>query len=270
VTNPRVEHRFEVELVVPGTPEQVWDAIATAEGIAAWMAPTELDARVGGAVTFHMGPGPDDVSRGQITALDPSRRVAYDEDWATLTGHAGADVTPLQTEFLVEAASGGTCVVRVVTSAFGAGAEWEHEFFDEMTSGWGAMLDNLRLYMTHFPGQTAMPMWAGASITGDPGDAIAAVCDGLGVAAVGDPVDALGIGGRLERAIPRHVLVVVDRPVDGLMSFFAYGGDDEGGISLQGHLFGEQAAAWVEREQPRWQEWLDTITRTGAEERAHA
>jgi hypothetical protein len=32
---------------------------------------------------------------------------------------------------------------RVVSSAYGSGADWEHEFFAEMVAGWGAMLDNL-------------------------------------------------------------------------------------------------------------------------------
>jgi hypothetical protein len=38
-------------------------------------------------------------------------------------------------------------VIRVVSSAYGSGADWENEFFDEMIDGWVAMLDNLA---THF------------------------------------------------------------------------------------------------------------------------
>ena len=86
MTQPNVPQRFELELVVPGTPEQVWDAIATADGISAWMMPTELDERLGGTVVFHMG---DEDSRGTITGFEPPRRVAYEEDWATLGGQAG-------------------------------------------------------------------------------------------------------------------------------------------------------------------------------------
>ena len=52
----------------------------------------------------------------------------------------GAPVTPLATEFLVEAQSGGTCVLRVVSSAFGTGADWEQEFFDEMERHVAAVL----------------------------------------------------------------------------------------------------------------------------------
>ena len=51
-------------------------------------------------------------------------------------GHEGA-VTPMVTEFLVEATSGGTCIVHVVSSAFGTGADWEQEFFDDMAKHCG-------------------------------------------------------------------------------------------------------------------------------------
>ena len=36
----RVEHRMERTYEVAATPEQVWDAIATADGTSAWMVPT--------------------------------------------------------------------------------------------------------------------------------------------------------------------------------------------------------------------------------------
>lgn len=34
-------------------------------------------------------------------------------------------------------------MIRVVSSAYGTGADWEQEFFTEMVQGWGALLDNL-------------------------------------------------------------------------------------------------------------------------------
>ena len=59
MTNPdqpdRVEHRMERTYEVAATPEQVWDAIATADGISAWMVPTRLDPQIGGAVSFDVG-----------------------------------------------------------------------------------------------------------------------------------------------------------------------------------------------------------------------
>lgn len=70
----RVEHRVERSYDVPATPEQVWEAIATAEGISSWMVPTQLDPQVGGAVSFDLG---DFTSNGVITGyvLEPAVRL---------------------------------------------------------------------------------------------------------------------------------------------------------------------------------------------------
>ena len=257
MTDPSVPHRFELELEVPGTPDQVWQAVATAEGISSWMMPTEIEAREGGAVAFTMGPG--ETSRGRVTAVEPGRRLVYEEDWASLVGQAGADVTPLVTEFLIEARSGGTCTVRVVTSAFGSGADWENEFWEEMDRGWAPMLDNLRLYLTHFPGQRATSLWAGATFATPPEVAVAGVRSALGVSTVGDAVTGRGVAGRLERSIDRHFLLRVDGEAPGFLSFYSFGAEQGSGVHVQGYLFGDTAPAYVEREQPAWQSWLEGV-----------
>ena len=149
MTNPdqanRVEHRMERTYEVTATPEQVWDAIATAEGLSAWMAPTRLDPRIGGELSVDLG---EFVSKGVITEYTPNHRIAYEEPWPMAdhmptAHHDLSAVTPIATEFLIESASGGSCVIRVVTSAYGSGADWENEFFAEMVEGWSAMLDKL-------------------------------------------------------------------------------------------------------------------------------
>lgn len=145
----RVEHRTESTLEVSAPPEQVWEAIATAAGISAWMVPTRLDARIDGEVTFdHDGLR----STGVVTVYTPNRRFAYEEPWpmtgemrewvADTAGHEVTDqelalISPIATEFLIEAASGGSCVLRVVSSSWGSGADWENEYFAEMVAGWG-------------------------------------------------------------------------------------------------------------------------------------
>lgn len=265
MTTPEIPYRLEYELEVPGSPEAVWQAIATATGISAWMTETEFDERVGGAVTFHMGP--DSSSKGHVTAFEPGRRLEYEEDWATLVGQPGAPVTPLVTEFLIEARSGGTCVVRVVTSAFGTGANWENEFFAEMENGWGPMLDNLRLYLAHFPGQAATTFTAGTTFAVSPDEAIGALrrrlCgDG---ATVGAPVAERGIEGRLERVEARNFLVRVERPVTGMLSFQAYELEAGGGAHMTGFLYSDDAADYVSREQEAWQSWLDATAATAVD-----
>lgn len=144
----RVEHRMERTYEVAATPEQVWNAIATADGIAGWMVPTRLDPRTGGAVSFDVGIW----SHGIVTDYTPAKRFAYAEPWPVAdhmptAHHDLSSLTPIATEFLVESASGGSCVIRVVSSAYGTGADWENEFFAHMVEGWAAMLDTLGPYI---------------------------------------------------------------------------------------------------------------------------
>ncbi len=64
----------QVEVEVPGTPEEVWQAIATGPGVSSWFVPTEVEEREGGAVVSHFGPGMDSIATA--TAWDPPRRFA--------------------------------------------------------------------------------------------------------------------------------------------------------------------------------------------------
>src|SRR4029450_10681311 len=164
-TTPNVPYRLEFSVEVPGTPEQAWQAIATAKGMSAWFLPTEMEEREGGSLHFSMGP--EMGSDGQVTGWDPPRRIAYEEDWAALMGKDPDALSPLTSEFIVEAQSGGTCVVRVTSSGFGTGAAWESEFWDDMGTRWMPFFDNLRLYLSHFPGQEATQLEVSASYPGD-------------------------------------------------------------------------------------------------------
>ena len=69
----RVEHRMERTYEVAATPEQVWHAIATADGMSAWMAPTRLDPQVGGEVSIDLGDFVSDRCRHRLHA-EPSVR----------------------------------------------------------------------------------------------------------------------------------------------------------------------------------------------------
>jgi uncharacterized protein YndB with AHSA1/START domain len=255
---------MELTFEMPGTPAQVWDAIATANGISAWFLRTDLEEREGGAICTHMGE--DESSPGTVTEWDPPRgrepgRFAYAEpDWAGLSGHEGAPVTPLATEFLVEARSGGTCVIRVVSSAFGTGADWEREFFDEMERMWRPFFDRLRLYLAHFPGQRVTPLEAAAEFPGTPVAVWSAMRRALGVEEVGQTLDIRGLTAQVERIDDVQLLLRLTGPVPGLLAFVAFGiGDDAARAVVQGHLFSADAAAFVEREQPAWKAWLENL-----------
>jgi uncharacterized protein YndB with AHSA1/START domain len=158
----RVEHRMERTYRVAATPDQVWAAIATADGLSAWMVPARLDPQAGGELWFDYG---DVTSTGVVTDYTPNHRFAYEEpwpisadapipssmvEWFAALGVSMSDVrrdlqsvTPIATEFLIESESGGSCVLRVVSSGYGTGSDWENEFFTEMVAGWAVLLDNL-------------------------------------------------------------------------------------------------------------------------------
>ena len=71
----------EMEVLVPGTPEQVWRAMATGPGNTAWFTATRIDERVGGALHFDFGA--NGSSTGEVTTWEPPLRFEYVErDWA--------------------------------------------------------------------------------------------------------------------------------------------------------------------------------------------
>jgi uncharacterized protein YndB with AHSA1/START domain len=60
----------QVEVEVPGTPEEVWQAIATGPGISSWFVPTTVEERDGKpvAVTATFGPGMEPRARAAVSA----------------------------------------------------------------------------------------------------------------------------------------------------------------------------------------------------------
>src|SRR5262249_18584078 len=134
----------EAEVEVPGTPEEVWAAIATGRGVSAWFVPTTIEEREGGAITANFGPGMD--SRSKITSWDPPHRFAADNP-----GGMGPGSPAMATEWTVEARSGGKCIVRVVHRWFADKDDWDRQY-EGVEKGWPAFFRILRLYLTHFRG----------------------------------------------------------------------------------------------------------------------
>ncbi|MDM7855494.1 SRPBCC domain-containing protein [Cellulomonas sp. MW4] len=262
-TTTNVPYRLEFAVEVPGTPEQVWEAIATAKGMSAWFTPTQLEEREGGSLHFTMGP--EMGSDGQVTGWDPPRRLVYEEDWAALMGKDPDTLSPLTSEFVVEARSGGTCVVRVTSSGFGTGADWEQEWWDTLAPGWLPFFDNLRTYLAHFAGQRATHLEVSASHPGDVASLWSAVRAALGLTDEGATVELHGTTGTVERIGDRHALLRLTGPVPGMLNVVVYG-EGEGlpagaaMATLRAYLFSADAADYARREEPVWREWLDGLT----------
>ena len=66
----------QVEVEVPGTPEEVWQVIATGPGISSWFVPAKFEERDGRPVAVTMNFGPGMESRAAVTAWDPPRMFA--------------------------------------------------------------------------------------------------------------------------------------------------------------------------------------------------
>jgi uncharacterized protein YndB with AHSA1/START domain len=258
MTDDDTPRSIDLEIEVPGAPEEVWRAIATGPGISAWMHPCEVEEREGGAFSYDMGGGMG--GSGRVTGWDPPYRFAQEEEWSPGEGAAPA---LLATEWLVEARSGGTCVVRMVMGGFGAGAAWDDEI-DGMTEGMRAALENLRIYLTHFPGETGA--WARAFGTGpaDLDERWAALAGALGLvadAAEGDriaPIGAPALSGAVEQPLAleyhRGVLLRLDAPAPGIAHALVFG--HRGWMTFQACFYGADATELAAREEQAWQAWM--------------
>jgi len=254
------ERTIDLEVEVPGTPEQVWDAIATAEGISVWFVPVEIDPREGGRFTMHHGSGMKQDAT--LTAWEPQRRWALelDEEFAPA---GDAEPAKLALEVLVEARSGGTCVVRLVNSGFGDGSGWDSQFEGAHT-GWLTCLDALRVYLTHFAGRRATQIAAAGSVPGPRDAAWPAVREALGLeqAQEGDRVatsaaDAPVLAGVVERARDGAITLLLDEPGPGIGFVGTGGPGEQASAVISASLFGDDAEAVAERVEPGWQAWME-------------
>ena len=137
------QRSVEAEVEVIGSPEQVWNAIATGKGISSWFVPTRVDGREGGTTTSSFGPGMDAVSK--ITTWNPPMNyIAQTEE---------EGLGKIATEWIVEARDGGKCVVRVVHRWFADSDDWDAQF-EGHAYGWAtSFFRMLSLYIANFAGK---------------------------------------------------------------------------------------------------------------------
>jgi uncharacterized protein YndB with AHSA1/START domain len=252
---------IDLQIEVPGTPEQVWQAIATGPGISSWYVPHTVEERPGGTMTASFGSAPEMQVNGRVAAWEPPHRLVFDK---------GEGVPGLAFEWLVEARDGGTCVVRLINTGFGDGAEWDDQY-DGMHEGWQLFLTNLRLHREHFAGRPAtaalpMALWpsdpdtawhrlasalalpdgltAGWQVSLDPGDRSSEQDGGMPVGTVTD-------------VAPRRVAVVLEAPAPGTAFVVVEGSGETCGVSVWAYLYGDERDAHAARFEATWQGWLD-------------
>lgn len=245
---------IEVEVEVPGTPEEIWAAVATGPGIGSWFVPSTVEEREGGELVQQFGPGESMTVRKRVRVWDPPRRAVFDG------GDAGAG---LALEWLVEARDGGTCVVRLVTSGFGSGEEWDDQF-DGMDAGWRMFLHNLELHRRYFPGQVAVAVQPMVMAAVGVDEAWGTLTGALGISTASSEGDQVAAGpdaptaltGTVERAAPRMLTLRIREPGPGTALVAVEGTDGQAGISVWFWLYGADAGDRAPALLEGWQGWL--------------
>ncbi|KAA9153700.1 SRPBCC domain-containing protein [Amycolatopsis acidicola] len=223
---------FEIrrEVVLPATPEQVFEAVTSGTGN--WMFPTP-----------EVGPG-DPI----VKAWEPPGHALVRMDFPDGTFNA--------LEYVIEARDGGTVSMRYVHSGIFTD-DWDNQY-DGASKHTDFYFHTLAQYLRYFPGRTATYV----SVDGPAGSsgprALEDVKRALGAHQTGDEV-------RLELPGVAPVDAVVDyvnpyfvglRSEDALYRFF---GRNHFGRTVDAahHLFGEQ----VDREKTEraWRAWLDGV-----------
>lgn len=261
MTNGRREVTVEVE--VPGTPEDVWQAVATGPGYSAWFAPTEIEEAEGGAMRFDLGDGA--IQEGTVTGWQPPHRLTYVErDWS-------GEAPPLATEVTVEARGGGTCLVRMMHSLATDRDDWDGEL-SSMREGWPTCFTILRLYLAGHAGQPSGSGRASVEIGGDTDAVWQRLQERLGLAALreGDAADLGGdvpaTGGRLvERGHSGHhrsLTLATETPIPGALVLTVYAWQGRGHAMAGLFFWGEGAEEIARRQGAGWQEWLETFAGT--------
>jgi uncharacterized protein YndB with AHSA1/START domain len=247
----------QVEVEVPGTPEEVWQAIATGAGISSWFVPAEFEERDGKPVAVKLNFGPGMESSSAVTSWDPPRKFSAEAPgWMP-----GSPV--IADEWSVEARGGGICVVRIVHSLFAETDDWDNQL-EGTESGWPGFFRILRIYLTHFRGQGSATMQFMAPAAGTEAEAwetFTAASRLRGVSAGQSwrtPAGVPELGGVVEHVSqsPYSTLLRLDKPCSGTAALGAVNFGGQSMVTLNFYLYGDQAAATVARETPLWQAWI--------------
>ena len=258
--DPSGRRFIAVDTDVPGTPEEVWKAIATGPGLTAWFVPTRLEERTKGSIAMNFGPGME--SNSEIQEWDPPRRFTAENKEGM-----GPGSPPMATEWTVEAKAGGTCRVRVVHSWFASTDDWDKQF-ESVEKGWPAFFRILHRYLSSFRGQpcTQVQLMAIAPASKEKGWEEFAKPLGILGASVGQAVkswgDAPSFAAVVEHVAPKthpELTLRLEQPAPGTahVSAMPMGGQ----LCLYAclYLYGDGARAVAAREEPLWQAWLGRL-----------
>jgi uncharacterized protein YndB with AHSA1/START domain len=247
----------QVEIEVPGTPEEVWQAIATGPGIASWFVPVEFEVRDGKPVAVKVNMGPGIESTSAVTAWEPPQK------WGSQSEGWVPGMPPIAHEWSVEARGGGICIVRIVQSLFASTDDWDNQL-ESARSGLPAFLRILRIYLTHFRGQPSAVMKWMVPVAGTEAEAWETLTAAVGLKGVNvgqlwtAPAGVPAFSGVAEYVTqnPYDALLRVDKPGPGVAALGTFNWGGQSMVALNFYLYGDQAAGTVAHETPLWEAWF--------------
>jgi uncharacterized protein YndB with AHSA1/START domain len=249
---PSGRRSVEAKVEVPGTPEEVWQAIATGPGISSWFVPTTSEEKVGGATKSSFGPGMD--SDAKITVWESTKRFVAETQEGPGT---------VATEWTVEAKGGGTCIVRVVHSWFANTDDWDGQF-EGHSYGWIVFFENLRLYLEHFRGQpSAIVALSAMSNDSDAWGRLVGPLELVDVRAgsrFAAPAGLPELHGIVEVVSPPQwpgLQLRLEQPAPGIAHLFAMPLGGPVLLTVRLYLFGDAASIVANRVEADWRRWLD-------------
>jgi uncharacterized protein YndB with AHSA1/START domain len=144
------ERRIEREIEIAAPIEEVWKALTDAKELVRWF---PLEARVtpgpGGKIFVSWGTGCE--GQAEIVACELHRKFAWKEPMSLI-------------EWTLES-RGGKTIVRLMQSGFLGNADWENEWFDSTSYGWGFMLLSLQFALEQHRGAARQVAWPRLKVT---------------------------------------------------------------------------------------------------------
>jgi uncharacterized protein YndB with AHSA1/START domain len=253
---PSGRRSVEAQVEVRGTPEQVWQAIASGPGISSWFVPSTVDQQVGGTAVSSFAPDGSMESVGRITEWEPPKRFVVETEEGPGT---------VATEWTVEAKAGGTCTVRVVHRWFADTDDWDGQF-EGHSFGWLSFFAILRLYLEHFEGRPSTPVQLMAMSTDVTRVAWDRLVRPLGLddaregARVATPEGTPELRGVVEVANPPEwpgMILRLDKPASALAHLFAMPMGGSVILPVRFYLYGDEAVRRAGDIESAWRRWLD-------------
>jgi uncharacterized protein YndB with AHSA1/START domain len=246
--DPSGHRSVEAEVEVPGTPDEVWAAIATGPGMSAWFVPSTSEERVGGIATNNFGPGMESIAT--IREWNPPSRFVADTE---------EEPGRVASEWTVEARGGGTCVVRVVHRWFASTDDWDDQF-EGHTYGWLAFFRILKLYLTHFRGQQCAAFQLLTASKAPLPETWQAVLNTLPIYGeepgyLMTPSAPAIVERRTDDAHP-ELLLRLNGSAPGTAHLFAMSMGPQTMVAVRVYLYGDQSVDATEVAKQRWESWL--------------